>query len=178
VTAPGFSLSANPASLSLSQGETGQIKITLTPIGGYNGSLTFDCTGLPELAACSFNPATLMADGSNIAVSTTMTITTTGSNHGTVSQNGPNTYTSRSTSTLLCWLPAGLLSFILYWHRKRLSPAAKRVLWMIVLVASISGIVACGSSPSTPTGSSTITVTAKGSGSVSQSVTVMVTVTK
>jgi Bacterial Ig-like domain (group 3)/MBG domain (YGX type)/Divergent InlB B-repeat domain len=175
VTAPGFSLSANPTSLSLSQGETGQIKITLTPIGGYNGSLTFDCTGVPELAACSFNPAALMADGSNTAVSTTMTLTTTGSNHGTVSQNTP---ASGTASTLLCWLPVGLLSFVLYWHRKRLSPAAKRALWMIVLAAAISGIVACGSPPSTPAGTSTITVTAKSSGSSSQSVTVMVTVNK
>jgi hypothetical protein len=178
VTAPGFSLSANPTSLSLNQGETGQIKITLTPTGGYNGSLTFDCTGLPELAACSFNPATLMADGSNTAVSTTMTLTTAGSNHGTVSQNDPDTPASRSAPMLLCWLPASLLGFTLCWKRKRLSPAAKRVLWMTALVASISGIVACGSSPSTPTGSSTITVTAKGSGNSSQSVTVMVTVNK
>ena len=178
VTAPDFSLNANPASLSLSQGETGLIKITLTPVGGYNGSLTFDCTGLPERASCTINPATLGTDGSNTAVSTTLTITTTGSNYGTVSQSAPNTPPSRATSPLLCSLPAGLLSFVLYLQRKRLSPTAKLVLWMTTLVAAISGIVACGSSPVTPTGSSIITVTAQGSGSNSQSVTVMVTITK
>ncbi|MGA7318045.1 MAG: Ig-like domain repeat protein [Silvibacterium sp.] len=179
VTAPAFSLSADPTSLTLKRGESGQIKITLTPIGGYNGLLTLACAGLPELASCSFNPTTLTANGSNSKLSTVMTITTTGPNSGMVGlfkPNGPPL--SGTTPTLLCWLPGGLLGFVLVWQNRRRSPSTRRVMWLVTLFAATSGFIACGAPPSTPVGSSTITVTASGSGNSTQSIALTITVTK
>ena len=186
VTAPGFTLAADPTSLSLKAGQTGEIKVTLTPVGGYTGSLTLACSGLPNLASCSFNPATLAANGSNTAVTTTLTIITTGSNQGTVSQLAPGAPASGAMKTMVCWLPGGLAGFLLLWKRKRLSGALKSAMWMIVLAAGVSGIAACGGGsmggggstmPSTPPGTSTMTISASGAGSSSQSLSLNITVT-
>jgi hypothetical protein len=186
VIAPAFTLAADPATLTLKAGQTGQIKITLTPVGGYTGSLTFACGGLPAQSSCSFSPATLSADGSNSAVSTIMTITTAGSGTGTVTRLTPDTPGTGSAQTLLCWLPGGLLGLVLYWQRKRISPAAKRTLWMVLLVAAAFGVAACGTPGSktpppaqtTPAGNSTVTINASASGSNMQSLTISLTITQ
>ncbi len=186
VIAPAFTLAADPATLTLKAGQTGQIKITLTPVGGYTGSLTFACGGLPAQSSCSFSPATLSADGSNAAVSTIMTITTAGSSSGTVTRLTPDTPGTGSAQTLLCWLPGGLLGLVLYWQRKRISPAAKRTLWMVLLVAAAFGAAACGTPGSktppptqtTPAGNSTVTINASASGSNMQSLTISLTITQ
>jgi hypothetical protein len=177
VITPGFSLSANPTTLTIQQGQTGQAKITLTSTGGDSGTFIFACGGLPEFAACIFNPTTLTASGSNASVNTTMTIITQRNGYGMVSRLSPKTPISGGNTALMCWLPAGLLGFVLCWRRKRLTSAAKDVLWMLVLIAGITGLTACGGSPGTPVGNSTITITAT-SGSISQNATVKVTVTK
>jgi hypothetical protein len=177
VTPPGFSLSANPTMLTIQQGQTGQAKITLTSTGGDSGTFTFTCSGLPELATCIFNPTTLTASGSNASVSTMMTIITQRNGYGMVTRLSPKAPASGDNAILICWLPAGLLGFVLCWQRKRLTSAAKGVLWMLILIAGVTGLTACGGSPGTPVGSSTITITAT-SGSISQSTTVNVTVTK
>jgi Bacterial Ig-like domain (group 3)/FG-GAP-like repeat len=187
VTGPGFIISANPTTLSLKAGQTGTITITLTPVGGYQGSLNFACTGLPQYTTCSFNPATLTADGSNTAVTTTMTITTTGSNTGTVSKLDLGLSNPAGTHALLCWLPGCLIGFVLCWKRKRLSRTYRNAIWLLLLALCISGLAACGgggmsgssggSGSSTPAGTSTITVTASGSGSTSQTLTLSLTVT-
>ena len=177
ITTPGFSLSANPTTLTIQQGQTGQAKITLTSTGGDSGTFTFACGGLPEFAACIFNPTTLMVDGSNASVSTMITIITQRNGYGMVTRLSPKAPASGGNTALMCWLPAGLLGFVLCWQRKRLTSAAKGVLLVLILIAGVSGLTACGGSPGTPVGSSTITITAT-SGSISQSTTVSVTVTK
>jgi hypothetical protein len=177
VSTPGFSLSANPTSLTLKQGQSGQVKITLTPENGYKGSLTFACTGLPALAYCNFNPSTLMANGSDSPVSIIATIATSGSNGGMASLRKPNEPLSGTSAVLLCWLPGGVLGFVLVWQRKRLSSATKRIMWIVLFIAGGTGLIACGTPPSTPAGASSITITASGAGS-SQSVTLNVTIIK
>ena len=177
ITTPGFSLSANPTTLTIQQGQTGQAKITLTSTGGDSGTFTFACGGLPEFAACIFNPTSLTVDGSNASVSTTMTIITQRNGYGMVTRLSPKTQISGGDTALMCWLPACCLGFVLCWQRKRLTSPTKGVLWMLVLIAGVAGLTACGGTPGTPVGSSTITITAT-SGSISQSTTVNVTVTK
>jgi CSLREA domain-containing protein len=189
VTAPAFTLSADPATLSLKAGQTGQIQITLTPTGGYTGSLTLACAGLPSLATCSFNPATLTADGSNKPLTSTLTLATTGPAQGTVSSLGPNAGPGSSSSTaakiLMGWMPGAFAAFALNWRRKRLSAAARAALWMFLLAICISGVSACGGGsmqnppapPATPAGSSTVTINAGPSNGSSQSLALNVTIT-
>jgi hypothetical protein len=57
---PDFSLSASPASLSINQGNSGNSTITVTPSGGFTGSVSLSASGLPSGVTATFgtNPTT------------------------------------------------------------------------------------------------------------------------
>lgn len=75
-TAPSFAIAAANSSLSAAAGASASTALTVTPSGGFNGPVTFACTGLPPGAACSFAPASVTPSGA--PVMTTLTITTDG----------------------------------------------------------------------------------------------------
>jgi hypothetical protein len=156
IATPGLSLSSTPSALTLAAGQTGAFKISVTPSGGYTGSITFTCAGLPTFVSCSFSPATLTADGSNTATGTTLQITTSGSS-------------------------SGLAAFVLFRKRKKLPNVLRIALWIAILATSVMGIEACGGGGamnSTPPGNSTIIITATGLGGIAQSLPISVTVTR
>ncbi len=70
-----FTVSASPASLSITPGQTGTSTLSVTPAGGFAQAVSFACSGLPSEASCTFAPATVTPGAS--AVTTTLTITTT-----------------------------------------------------------------------------------------------------
>src|SRR6516162_5114305 len=53
---PDFSLSASPASLSITQGNAGSSTITVNPVNGFSGSVGLSVSGLPSGVTASFNP--------------------------------------------------------------------------------------------------------------------------
>ena len=55
---PDFSVSASPSSLSITGGESGTVTIAVTPQNGFASAVTFNCSGLPSGATCSFSPST------------------------------------------------------------------------------------------------------------------------
>jgi uncharacterized repeat protein (TIGR03803 family) len=59
------------------QGSTATYVLSVTPLGGFNQTVTFTCTGAPALATCTVNPASLLLNGTS-AATTTVTVTTTG----------------------------------------------------------------------------------------------------
>jgi hypothetical protein len=65
VTTPDFSITVNPASLTLAQGQGAPSTVTLTSSGGFSGSTGLSVAGCPQAATCSLNPAsaTLTANG-------------------------------------------------------------------------------------------------------------------
>ncbi|HSK42351.1 MAG TPA: hypothetical protein VLA83_00530, partial [Candidatus Binatia bacterium] len=81
---PNFSLSASPSSLSVTQGSSGSSTITVTPSGGFTGSVTLSNSALPSGVTASFgtNPTTstsvLTFTASSTATTGTSTITITG----------------------------------------------------------------------------------------------------
>lgn len=86
VTTP-FTISAVPASLTIFAGQTGPpatSAITITPAGGFTGTVNFtnstvssggSCAGLPAGALCTFNPASVTLNGTS-PVSVGLTIVT------------------------------------------------------------------------------------------------------
>ncbi len=80
-----FSLTANPNSLSISQGSSGTSTITVVPVNGFNGSVNLNATGLPSGVTAQFVPnpttttsvLTLTASGSATKGTSTVTITGT-----------------------------------------------------------------------------------------------------
>lgn len=82
---PGFTLSANPTSLSVTQGASGAATISVAPSGGFNGNVAFAATGLPAGVTATFNPpsaassstVTLAAGASAPAGTSAFTVTGT-----------------------------------------------------------------------------------------------------
>jgi Bacterial Ig-like domain (group 3) len=72
---PDYQLNIPNGSATVAAGQPATFNISVTPQGGFTGTISFACAGLPTAATCSFNPATLTPSGS--AASTSLTIATT-----------------------------------------------------------------------------------------------------
>jgi hypothetical protein len=66
-----FAISAAPAARSVRKGGSTSYTVTVTPSGGFTGTVTFSASGLPSGATASFNPASVAGSGSS-----TMTVAT------------------------------------------------------------------------------------------------------
>ena len=81
---PDFSLSANPTSLTITQGSHGTSTITVNDINGFTGSVTLSASGLPSGVTAAFgtNPTTstsvLTLTASGTATTGTSTVTIQG----------------------------------------------------------------------------------------------------
>lgn len=151
---PDFAL-ALPASLSVAGANSVVGTITVTPQGGYTGTVAFGCAGLPAASACTFSPASLTSDGSSDATATVTIFTGV-----TITAQGnaePIQFHRQS------WLALVLPGLVLLGWRGR------RRMWMVMalvlLTIGVMGLASCGSSsstlaPKTPAGTYTITVSA------------------
>jgi hypothetical protein len=87
-TAPSFTLAAAPSTLSIAEGSNGTSTITVTPSGGFSGSVSLAVTStLPTGVTASFNPT---------STGTTSVLTLTAS--GSAVTGGPTTVTVTGTS--------------------------------------------------------------------------------
>lgn len=112
--APGYTLSASPASVTVLEGGTGASAITVTPQNGFSGSVTFSVTGLPAGVTGSFSPAatthtsTLTFSAAGNATPGTMTVTVTGTSGTTVGKTTIALTITAPPSFTLSALPASL----------------------------------------------------------------------
>jgi endo-1,4-beta-xylanase len=86
---PNFTLSANPASLTVNSGASGTVAVAITRSGGFTGAVALSATGLPAGVTAAFSPAsttgtssvlTLTASATAAAGPATITVTGTGGN--------------------------------------------------------------------------------------------------
>ncbi len=54
-----FTITPATSTLTVSRGSTNTDVITLTTVGGFNGTVTFGCSGLSAGTTCTFSPATV-----------------------------------------------------------------------------------------------------------------------
>ncbi len=79
-----YSLTASPATLSVTQGASGTSTVTVVPVNGFTGTVGFSASGLPSGVTASFSPtsstssATLTLTASTTATAGTATVTITG----------------------------------------------------------------------------------------------------
>jgi subtilase family serine protease len=89
---PSFSLSANPTSVTVQQGNQATSTITVTDIDGFSGSVTLAASGLPSGVTAGFNPnptsttSTLTFTASGTATTGTSTITVSGTSGSLTAQ--------------------------------------------------------------------------------------------
>lgn len=189
---PAFLLTANPPTVTIVQGSKGSSVITFSPSGGYSGSATLACAGLPTNATCTFSPSTVMLDGKDTVQTTTLTITTQGASAVPQVPSGrlPNT---KTLYVLVLFL---LTTLYIALSGNRVARRV-RLLTLAASVACILAIASCGGGSSvtpppppppptpTPVGSALITVTADatatvggGSSNSTQNVAILVDVTQ
>ena len=103
---PDFTISANPASVTVAQGNQGTSTISIGSTNGFNGSVSLSSSGAPSGVTVSFNPTSVTAPGSSVmtmVVAGTTTpgtypITVTGTS-GTLQHNTTVTLTVTSAGT-------------------------------------------------------------------------------
>ena len=161
-----YNLTMIPQTLTINQGQNGQVVMLLGAIAGFNGTVIFGCTPPASTeTACSFSPVSLIGGGS-----TTMTITTTAA--VSMSPKG----SARRAALQRNWnLAAGATFAMLFFvapRRRRALPMLLLLLCAVCLTANLG----CGgvqtdpsdpSNPGTPLGTQIFTITAAGSNGVS-----------
>jgi Bacterial Ig-like domain (group 3)/FG-GAP-like repeat len=169
IAAPDFTIAATPTSGSITPGQTATFTFTVSPVGGFAGTVKFSCGTLPSQAACSFSPASVTPSGGS-PVSSTLTVTTAAA----TARLNPD----RPFGPSIPWLPAdglalaGVMGLIFAPGRMRRWSRQLRLLSFALLLASLSlAIQGCGggggnsspSNPGTPAGSYTVSVNASDS---------------
>src|SRR5581483_10796295 len=94
-----FSLSASPASVSVTQGSDGTSTIAVTDLNGFNGSVSLSASGLPSGVTASFNPSS--TTGSSTLTLTASSTATTGTANVTITgTSGSLTHTTAVSLTV------------------------------------------------------------------------------
>jgi hypothetical protein len=131
ITPPGYTLSANPSSLTIKSGSTGSTVITVTPTGGFTGTVNFTCGTLPSEVTCSFAPASVDIS-SAAAQTTTLTVGTTGTTTASLSDGPGGTFLPEIFVAMIL-LPLGFTRRIL-----RVRKGGSRWLMGLLLLATAS----------------------------------------
>jgi hypothetical protein len=141
-TKANYTVSAAPATATVTAGSSATFTLTITPSNYYNGTVTFSCGLLPSLSICTFNPALVTLDGST-PVTVQLTVTTAAVS---ASLQGP----IHGNSTLLASLSSmGLFAMMLAGSLKKRNRWMGIVLGMLILTMTFS-LVGCGGSSSSP----------------------------
>jgi N-acetylneuraminic acid mutarotase len=161
VTPAGYTLAANPSSLTIKSGSTGTTVITVTPTGGFTGTVNFSCGTLPTDVTCSFAPASVTVASGGTAPTTTLTVGTSGTASASLGGSPSGTMLPEVFVAMIL-LPMGLTRRIL-----RMRKAGGSWLLSLLLVATASlatagviGLAGCGGSGSkgTPPGNYSVPV--------------------
>jgi hypothetical protein len=171
-----FSISSNVAAATLNAGQSVQEVITIFSNPSFTSPLTFSCSGLPALAACSFSPATISPNAT--FQSSTLTITTTGPS----AMTWPSGPTRGRPFEVLATIFPGFAALMLLagWKRQSL----RRRILVAVSFTSLALFSSCGGGggstvpkvSQTPDGNSTVVVTATGPNGVAHQIAFILTV--
>jgi Bacterial Ig-like domain (group 3)/FG-GAP-like repeat len=165
-----FSLTPASSTAAVMPGQTATYSVAVSPIGGFNQTVSLSCSGAPAQSVCSVSPISVTLDGSTTA-SVTVTVTTQGNSAALA----PPTAFPRNGGGLLFGMALfgslGLLvfqSFTPPGSERRSRPAY--LLGVCVLSLGLSSLLGCGGSSSnskgTPPAAYTLSLTGTdGSGS-------------
>jgi sugar lactone lactonase YvrE len=177
-----YTLTINPTPLTIKAGQSGTATVTLTPVGGYAGSVTLGCENLPAYTTCAFSQSgTVTLTGNNQPVQVTLTIQTNVKQQvAAVREQSP---LSPILPALAFWWPGSLMGLGAFGRRKKkgLMRSQQRLLQIGLLIlmtgAMVGVMTGCGGGSSssyhiTPAGAYSVTVTSTapaGSSGLSQS---------
>jgi hypothetical protein len=76
---PDFSLTMSPGTVPVTAGGSGTSTVTITPLNGFGGTVTFSTSTLPSGVSASFNPTSVTTSGTSTLTLSTSSTTTPGS---------------------------------------------------------------------------------------------------
>jgi FtsP/CotA-like multicopper oxidase with cupredoxin domain len=156
---------AAPQTLTIEQGQVGTATITMTPLNGFTGAVTFSCGALPIATTCNFTQQQLTGNLENNPVSTSLVITTTGPNEPTARREASNRLKP-------LYGALGLSAFGIVLSGSGRKRRAAMLILLSLALASLLVMPGCGESSirQTPIGTSTVTVNVTASSAVAPSV--------
>jgi hypothetical protein len=148
-----YTISANPASLTIPAGQSRQATLTISSVNLYEGTITLSCEQVPANVTCIFSPSTYTFTGSDttnngaLPAQGTLTINTLGGDTIVGSLTPPFSSIQRASLFLI---PAVLGGLLLLLRRRQF--ARRNTAWQMCVLAALAlaslGISACGSSKS------------------------------
>ena len=178
VVTPGITASVNPTSLSIQPGSSGQLVITITPVGGYTGTIDFSCGTLPAHVSCTFAPPTLTLNGAG-PFTDTLTVSTNATATAQLRIPGENGRFDGLALAALLWLPGSIAAMFGLKRRKGKHSTSRPVLWMIAILLWIGAgaLSSCGGKSSfAAPGTYTIPISLSVSGESTQNISATVVV--
>jgi hypothetical protein len=172
VVTPGISAAVNPTSLSIQPGSSGQLVITITPNGGYTGTIDFSCGMLPAHVSCTFAPPTLALNGAG-PFTDTLTVSTNAAATAELNIPGGNGRLDSLLLAALLWLPGSAAAIFGLKRRKKKQSTSRQILGMIAILLWIGAgaLIGCGGKSSfAAPGTYTIPITLTVSGGSTQNI--------
>jgi hypothetical protein len=111
----GYTLAANPASLTVVLGEAASTTLVVTPVGAYSGSVTLGCVNLPANMTCAFTQSQLTLAGNGQTAQMGLTIKTNGQS---ARSNLPFAGPGSLLLALVLWFPGRLARYCKRTQRK------------------------------------------------------------
>jgi len=188
--APNFSLASSAANLTVKSGQAETVTLTVTPVGGYIGTILFSCENPPANIMCTFAPVVSPAGGDNAVLQSNLTIFVTGTTASLGDVAGPRSHSPDLPSLLACSGVFGMMLLGGLEMRGRIRRPKVRAssFLLFVLAVGIGFLASCGGgqsismppppSPSGSTVSIAITATATGNATTSHSLSLTVTITQ
>ena len=193
-TAPDFSVSIAPGTISLKQGQSGSATVSVTPINAASLTgpmfVTISCSGLPDQSACSFTPENIeIPVGATAAINSSVVIATQATS---LAKAEPNLKRGAQPVALAVMLPGIMVLGGLAFGTRRRRFLSRIALLGLVAFVSVLGTVACAplynyrnhgppSNLPTPAGTYNVTIAAQSSNGVSattHTTTIALTVTQ
>jgi sugar lactone lactonase YvrE len=176
VEAATFIMTPSSTTATVTPGQSAVFTITVAPQGSYTSPISFSCSGLPAVAACSFSPATITPDANPATTKLTITTAPQSESESALLTPGPGGDRPGPLTATWLMLPGMLLGMVALAAPKRRKLLSCCLLCLVaggcVLQSACAGI---SSSNFTPAGSYTIKVTGT-AGTTQQTVTVKLTV--
>ena len=123
VITPTISASFSPNSLTIQSGKSGQLVITLTPVGGYSGTVQFSCGTLPAHVSCAFAPPNLTITAGSGPVTDTLTVTTSAPLTSALLKPGIGKSSNGFFYASILWFPGSLVALLGLIRRNRGGPS-------------------------------------------------------
>ncbi|WP_188555355.1 Ig-like domain repeat protein [Edaphobacter dinghuensis] len=138
-----FTLSARPASLTFAEGGTGTITLTISPLGGFQGTVSLSCDDLPSNVACSFQPSTINVTSTSAQQAV---LTLSASTNAQIQAKRTGSRLGLLPWPLIGCLPAlGFSATLRYGQkRKRRGKRKERLAIILTLLISLLALGGCG----------------------------------